>query len=290
MSREKRILVAGATGYLGGYVARGALDKGYRVLALARDRAKAEALEAQGAEILVADACDRSSLCGRFEAVDVLVSSIGLRSMKASPSFEEVDFRANMNLLEEALAAGVGHFIFVSVLKGEQLRASIPLFDARERVVDALKVSGMNYTVVRPNGFFNDMAAMFAMAKQGRFVILGKGDTRINPIHGKDLARSILDSVEDESRWFSEYDIGGPETFTLKEIGELSYECLGRKPQYYYLPTSLLSFSATVCAPFNKNAASILRAMAQMGNARDMLAPRYGEESLRDFFKKLAAC
>ncbi|MEZ4533788.1 MAG: SDR family oxidoreductase [Cyanobacteriota/Melainabacteria group bacterium] len=174
MSRKKRILVAGATGYLGGYVASGALDKGYRVLALARDRAKAEALEAKGAEILVADACDRSSLTGQFEAVDVLVSSIGLRSMKASPSFEEVDFRANMNLLEEGLAAGVGHFIFVSVLKGEQLRGSIPLFDARERVVDALKVSGMKYTVVRPNGFFNDMAAMFIMAKQGRFVILGK--------------------------------------------------------------------------------------------------------------------
>lgn len=283
------VLVAGATGYLGGYVVQELHNRDlYRIKALARSKAKGEELEEVVTEVVVGDACDQKSLIGCLDGVDVLISSIGIRSMNPSPTYEEVDFQANKNLVELAIDAGVKQIIFVSVLMADKLRDRVAGMDARERVVDAIKESGIRYTIARPNGFFNDMAGMFATAAGGRFILIGKGDTRINPIHGADLAKELVDSIEDKDRWDSEFDIGGPEVYTLKEIGDMAFEALNRKKNFLFLPPGLFSFFSVLSKPFNKNAAYLFQAMAMLGSRRDMLAPRFGDHSLRDYYKELA--
>lgn len=287
MAERKRVLVAGATGYLGGYVVRDLHNTGYFVRAISRKKHNQDLSEICD-DIAVCEATKKESVQGVCKDIDVVISSLGIRTFKSKPTFNDVDFGANMNLLEDAIKCGVKHFIFVSVLKGNQFRDKIPGMNARERVADAIKESGLRYTIARPNGFFNDMEGMFLMAEADKFMLIGSGDITLNPIHGEDLAKELVDSIEDENRWNKEFDIGGPDIFSMKQIGELAFRELGKKPKFIKIQPSIIKFFSAILAPFNENGSYILSAMALLGSLKKMEAPKYGSHHLKDFFRELA--
>lgn len=286
--KKSKVLVGGATGYLGSHVAAELLERGHQVRCLVRDPEKARRVGLTCDDLFVADATDAVSLKGVCKDIDVVISSIGLRTYRAHPTLEQVDYAANMNLIKQAKLSGVKHFIFVSILKGDKLRSKNKLMNARERVGDALKVSGMRYTIARPTGFFNDMAGIFHMAVAGKFMLIGKGEIKFNPIHGADLAHELVASINDKNRWDTGFDIGGPNVYSLKEVGELAFAMLGQEPAYTSIPTWFIKLSATLVLPFNGNVAAILQAMAMLGEDADLTAPPYGTHKLSDFYKKLA--
>lgn len=284
----KKVLVAGATGYLGSHVVRELHARGYAVRALARKPDKARRLDLPCDEIFVGEATEVETLSGVCDGIDVVISSLGIRSLDRHPTVEEVDYGANMNILSEAKKSGVEHFIFVSVLKGEELRSQNRVMDARERVCDALKASGLRYTIARPSGFFNDMEGIFDMARSGRFALIGKGDILLNPIHGADLAHELVNSIEQQERWNTAFDIGGPDVLTMKEIGYMAFTALGKSPSYVSIPAWLIGTAGFVAQPFNMNAASMLQTIATMGAITDLSAPRYGSHHLYEFYMELA--
>ena len=164
------IVVAGATGYLGQHVVRTLHERGARVRALARSADKLKDVSAQCHEVVVAQATQPKTLVGLFEGANTAFSSIGIRHLKRRPTYEEVDYQANINLIEAAERAGVKRFVFVSILNGDKLRQTSPLIDARERVVDRLRGSSMEGVILRPTGFFNDMGDYLQMARQGSWL------------------------------------------------------------------------------------------------------------------------
>lgn len=110
----------------------------------------------------------------------------------------------------------------MSVLNGDKLR-HLRICDAKEMFVEQLKMSGLNYCIVRPNGFFSDMTEFFNMAKKGRIYLFGNGELRANPIHGEDLAEICMDAID---RADKEIDMGGPEILTQNEIATTAFEVL----------------------------------------------------------------
>lgn len=287
MKRDPRVVVAGATGYLGRYVVEELHRQGGKVRAPVRDPARLESARASCDEIFVGHATRRETLAGLCDDADVVFSSIGVRHFRRRPTYEEVDFGANRNLVEMAETAGVGRFVFVSILDGQEHRRSSPLVDARERVVDRLRDSSMEATVLRPTGFFNDMGEIFEMARRGRVWLIGSGETRINPIHGADLAQVVAGIVGAEHPE-PEVPAGGAETFTQLEIGELAFRVLGKKPRYGRLAPGLIRLVASLVRPFNKNASALGRMFALLGE-RDAVGPAYGDHRLEDHFRRLAA-
>jgi uncharacterized protein YbjT (DUF2867 family) len=69
------------------------------------------------------------------------------------------------------------------------------------------------------------MGDFLSMARSGRIWLFGTGATRINPIHGADLARAVVDTTEAGRGWL---DVGGPEVFTQEEIAQLAFAALDR--------------------------------------------------------------
>ena len=229
------------------------------------------------------------TLRGLCDGADVVFSSLGIRSLSPKPTFWDVDFRANMNVLEWAVRAGVKHFIFVSVLHGDEIRAQVPVAEARERVVDALKASGLTWTVLRPTGFFNDMAEIFGMVRQlGLNLVVGDGASLINPIHGADTAEQVVRAVADPALHNRAVPLGGPDTFTFKGLGELAGEVLGREPRLLSLPMWSLRLAETLAKPFSTNAAGLLKASELLFDV-DGVGPPVGTHHLRDFFEELKA-
>ena len=283
---ERWALVAGATGYLGGYVIRALHRDGWKIRALARDDGKLGDLRELCDEVFVGEATKAESIAGLCDGMDAAFSSIGIRHFRRTPTFEEVDYQANLNVVRQAEVAGVQRFVFVSVLGGHELRSTSPLVDARERVVDALALSSMRAVILRPTGFFNDMGDFFEMAERGKVWLLGTGETKINPVHGADLAdiaATAMSAVEPEF----EIAVGGPRSYSQRQIAELCFQALGKEGRFGTVRPGLVRFIAKLVRPFNGNASALALMFATLGES-DAVAPCYGEHQLDEHFQKLA--
>ena len=98
----KKVLVVGATGYLGTELVHAAKRAGHEVRALARDPSR---LAADVNEVVVAEATNPDSLAGICDGVDVVISALGITRQRDGLTYEDVDYAANRNVLNEALKA-----------------------------------------------------------------------------------------------------------------------------------------------------------------------------------------
>ncbi|MDV7143788.1 SDR family oxidoreductase [Tropicimonas sp. TH_r6] len=226
------VFVAGATGYLGRHIVASCRARGWQVRALVRDRSRAEALGVGADAYVEAKATDRSALRGLMAGCDLVVSALGITRQKDGLTYRDVDFQANVNLLEEALDTGIERFAYVHVLNAEAM-AEVPLVAAKQAFVDRLRSAPLRSTVICPSGFFSDMEDFLGMARSGRAWLFGDGALRLNPIHGADLAEAALDAVE---AGMDRLEIGGPDIFTHAELASLAFETLDKPVRIIRLP------------------------------------------------------
>lgn len=158
------VLVAGATGGTGQEVVDQALDKGYIVRALVRDEAKARMLFGDRVQYAVGDVREPRSLKRAVKGVDQVISALGAnvqRDPENSP--ERVDYAGVKALAEAAKAAGVSQFILVSSMgvthPDHQLNAMLDnILSWKLKGEDAVRATGINYTIVRPGELTNEPA------------------------------------------------------------------------------------------------------------------------------------
>ena len=278
-----KILIAGATGYLGSYIAQELKQQDYYTRVLVRDPKKFDQSGIEADEIIRAEITDKSTLEDCCKDIEVVISSIGITKQKDGLSYMDVDYQANLNLLKVAKRSGVKKFVYISVLNGEKLK-NLKICEAKEKFVDELKKSELDFCVIRPNGFFSDMTEFYNMAKNGRIYLFGNGNLKSNPIHGEDLAKFCVSVLRSNDK---EIEIGGPETLTQNEIAKVAFDSVGKTPKITYVPDRIrrvvlsmarLILNAKTYGPieFVMNVLAI-----------EMVAPEYGRHTLKEYFDGL---
>lgn len=278
----KKIVVAGATGYLGKYIVKELQFRGYDFSAIGRNVIRLLDMGLAASQITKAEVTQPESLEGAMQGADVVISTVGIIRQKDGLTYMDVDYQANMNLLHEAKVAGVKQFIYVSAINGDKMR-HLKIMEAKEQFVDALKIWDFDYTVIRPNGFFSDMKDFLEMAKRGRVYLFGNGEYKLNPIDGADLAQVVVDSIGSDQR---EIEVGGPDILTQNEIGQLALQAWKRPVKISHIPDWVRKLlirslrvltSSRTYGPYE----FFLTMMAQ-----DNVAPRYGVHRLESFFER----
>ena len=282
--KHSNVLLAGATGYLGSYLLRALIEKQNQVVAIVRNPNKLINSNENYLEIKQAEVTKPETLQDICKGIDTVISTVGITRQKDGLTYVDVDYQANMNLLAEAKKAGVKHFIYVSAIKGDKYR-NLKIFEAKEKFVDALKSSGLNYTIVRPNGFFSDMKDFLQMAKSGRVYLFGSGHQKFNPIHGEDLANAIVETLDDTNK---ELTIGGPDVLSLNDISKLALRALNKPIKMLHLPDYLRKLTLWSLRTFTsvKTYGPIEFFLTLM--AEDNIAPTYGKYHLKDFYTEEA--
>lgn len=279
----KNVLLAGATGYLGKYVSAELVRENYTTRVIVRNKDKFIKSGISVNEIFTAEVTDKESMKDAFGRIDVVISTVGITRQKDNLTYMDVDYQANKHLLELAKENGVKKFIYVSVLQGENLRHTA-ICDAKEKFVDELKNSGMDYCVIRPSGFFSDMTEFYNMAKKGRVYLFGDGQYKSNPIDGEDLATVCVGAI---NRIKKEINVGGPEVLTQEEIAKIAFDALRKKSKIIYIPDRVRKFALsagkylmpkTSYGPFE----FFMNVMAI-----DMVGKPYGKNNLYSYFKSL---
>jgi len=279
----KKVLVAGATGYLGKYVVKEFKKQGYWVRALTRSSEKLASIREFIDDIIIGELTKSDSLLGICKDIDIVFSSIGITKQKDGLTYKDVDYQANKNLLDVAKKEGVKKFIYVSVFNARKLR-HLKIVEAKELFVDELKKSNIESTVIRPNGFFSDMIEFFNMAKKGRVYVFGNGNYKGNPIHGADLAKVCVHSLTSNNQ---DVDVGGPDILTQNKIAQMAFNVLNKKPKITHIPDWLRKLSLFLIRTLTPEKTYGPLEFFMTVLATDMNAPIYGEHHLRDFFMEI---
>jgi uncharacterized protein YbjT (DUF2867 family) len=172
---SSRVLIAGATGYLGKFVAQEFKRRGYWVRVLTRS---VERLEERGPftapaisrddvdDVFLGEVTKPETLECLMDGIDIVYSSVGISRQRDGLTFEQVDYQGNRNLIDLSERADVKKFVYVSMQGAENI-LNLAITDTHERVVKDLQESSVDYAIVRPCGFFSDMGMTLDMAKKG---------------------------------------------------------------------------------------------------------------------------
>ncbi|MCP5131341.1 MAG: SDR family oxidoreductase [Pseudomonadales bacterium] len=289
----KRVLVASATGYLGKFVAMAFKRRGYWVRVLTRSE---ERLHSRGPftapaisrddvdDIFVGELTRPETLAGLMDGIDIVFSSVGISRQRDGLSFEQVDYQCNRNLLDLCRESSAKQFVYVSMQGAEHI-GQLEITKTHERVVADLKQSGMDYRIVRPCGYFSDMGALLDMARKGRVFLVGEGNNRMSPIHGRDLAEVCVDCSEGSE---TEVEAGGPDVMTQREAGELAFDVIGKPVKMTVIPLWLAGALVKLIRLLSKQFGDLAEFIVVAGEI-DGVGPPLGTTSLRSYFERLAA-
>lgn len=277
----KRVFIAGATGYLGQFLCKEYQTRGWHVTALARKSSRHDELVAD--QIIEAEATWSESLAGIMDGIDLVISALGITRQTDGVGYWDVDYQANVNLLDEALRANVERFAFVHVLNADRME-NVPLVAAKAAFVRKLQTADIQSTIIAPTGYFSDMVDFLTMAKAGRVWLFGNGQMRINPIHGADLAAAIFEAIDEGSGWA---EIGGPETFTQKDLANLCFEVLDRQPRITILPDILRRLALRVLPWIAPRRIAGPAQFFLTAGGMNMTAPPAGTHTLAEHFRSL---
>src|SRR5262245_22413577 len=151
---QKIIAVTGATGQQGSAVARRMLAESWHVRALTRDTAKpgAQALAAQGAEVVPGDLDSRAQLEAAFQGADAVFS---VQNFWLPTVGFEGEVRQGKLVVDAAKAAGVKHVVYSSVGAAHRGMGQRH-FESKHLIEQYLQASGLPYSVLRPVAFMEN--------------------------------------------------------------------------------------------------------------------------------------
>jgi NADH dehydrogenase len=225
------ILVAGATGQLGGLIARRLLGSGQAVRALVRDGSSSQALLAAGAQLSIGDLKSRATLDAACAGVDVVVTTANSALRGGADNTLTVDTDGNRSLIDAARAAGAKQFIFVSAF-GVTTDSPVPLFRAKARTEEYLRSSGLPYTILAADGFIDVWLPMIVIGPvfDGRPVtIVGEGRRRHSFIAVDDVASFAIAAIGHPAAINRHLPLGGPEALSWRDIIAIFERRLGRE-------------------------------------------------------------
>ncbi|KAI4345472.1 hypothetical protein L6164_012596 [Bauhinia variegata] len=320
--KDINVLVVGSTGYIGRFVVKELVKRGFNVIAIARERSgirgkneKEETLaQLQGANVCFSDVTNLGTLEESMNnlgvSVDVVVSCLASRSGGVKDSWK-IDYEATKNSLIAGRKFGASHFVLLSAICVQKpllefQRAKLK-FEA-ELMKEAEDDRSFSYSIVRPTAFFKSLGGQVELVKDGKpYVMFGDGKLcACKPISEPDLAAFIVDCVLSEDKINRVLPIGGPgKALTPLEQGEMLFKLLGKEHKFLKVPIGIMDFSISVldflvkifpsledAAEYGKigryyAAESMLLLDPETGEYSAEKTPSYGQDTLEEFFARV---
>ncbi|TXS44066.1 SDR family oxidoreductase [Streptomyces sp. uw30] len=226
------ILVIGATGKIGGEVARLLVTAGSPVRALVRDPSKAVALADQGVELSVGDLGDAASLDRAMRGVDrvFLVSAQDLRQAELQGNAVDAAFRAK-----------VGHIVKVSGI-APSVSPGGPAEIGRQhwRTEHRIEETGVPFTFLRPGFFMQNLLETAAPTVSKLGLLAAPMDAApIAMVDARDIAAVAAAVLTGDHHHDRVYDITGPRAFGYGELATVLADATGQRVRYVNTPPGL---------------------------------------------------
>ncbi|MFX0198230.1 MAG: NAD-dependent epimerase/dehydratase family protein [Candidatus Hodarchaeota archaeon] len=262
-----KVLITGATGFVGHHLVRRELKRGHRVKALVRKTSRYQSLKANNVEVVFGDLGDRMALRSACSNVNVIYHAAGLLGKweASAQQLYQVNVEGVRNLMQACMNGNLQHLIHLSAggvtgpmesgvadesyeckpsteyektkLQGEQL--ALEMADKYE----------LPLSVVRPTFTYGPgdphKLGLFKMVKKKRFIFIGNGESTVHPVYIDDLMDGIELVAKQRPRG-EVYIIGGQRPVTKRELVYTIADALGVPMPRIHVPIALASLAAQI--------------------------------------------
>ncbi len=239
-----KVLLTGGTGFVGTAVRKELRRRRHQVRLLVRTTSRekwAPLLDDPGIEIVQGDIGDPLAAKKATEAVEAVIHLVGIirESVGSHGSFEWVHVRGTETLIEAAQDNGVTRVMYVSAL-GASRAADTRYFRTKYAAEQAVKNSGLNYTILRPSiiwGKNDNFTTLLRRYIHGTipFFIPGAGKTEFQPVRVRDFAQGLVTTLTLKDAFNTTFEIGGPEQLTFSRMLDRIAADKGLK-RYFAIP------------------------------------------------------
>lgn len=258
-------LVTGATGGIGRRVVRLLRERDLPVRAFVRLSSRYKELEQRGAELFIGDLRQERDIKKACKGVQYIISTHG-----SGGDSQELDYRANIELIDQAKENDVQHFVFISVLGADRGYEDAPTFKAKRAVEKYLQASGLNYTILRPAGLASNLLPLAEQFRQtGIYLLNGDGKNRTSIVSTDDLAQIAVDSVNVEGARNQIFPVGGPDILKREDIPRIFGRLFNKEPIVINPPLVVLDGIRNVLGFANP------QARKSLGTFRTLLANEF---------------
>jgi dihydroflavonol-4-reductase len=260
-----KVLVTGATGFLGGWLTRRLVEEGHDVRIIKRASSSLEELEGLKLETAPGDVTDLNSLLAACKGMDTVFHLAGLiaYSRARRQAMENVNVHGTANVIEACRQAGVRKLVYMSsvVTVGASFDGKIPLDESAEYnvghldlgysetkraaeklVLSAVKNSGLDAVLLNPATIYGPGDAKKGSrgtqlkVAQGKFPMYPPGG--VNIISVEDVVSATLRAWKD-GRTGERYILSG-DNLLIKEAFDLIAKIAGAKPSWLAMPRTLI--------------------------------------------------
>ena len=252
----ERVLVTGATGFVGSHIAQGLVEAGYEVRCGVRTSSNERWISGLPVERVPLDLAEPEGLPRAVENVDVIVHAAGITRARQTGDYHSVNAEGTRRLAAAAFEAGVRRFVLISSLaaRGPDTRAEdgrdhpasaygrsklgaeecLRTFDERMEIV-ALRLAA----VYGPRDA--DLLPLFKMAARG-LLVLPSGPGLLQPVYASDVARAVLAAIRKPSD-FGPYPVAETSRYTWQEISDGLARALERPVRAVRMPTAVFKLA-----------------------------------------------
>jgi NADH dehydrogenase len=242
------IIITGGSGYVGSHLVRRLAEAGQPVRAMVRSRAGAEAegrLKGLSVELIEGDVTRPETLAPALEGATAVMHTVAIAIEKGGWTYEEVNYKGTVNLVEACKATGVRRFVNLSQLGAD---ANLPyrFLASKGKAQDYVSVSGLEWTAFYPSviwgpedEFANTFARLVPLSPL-IYPIVDK-NARFQPVWVEDVVTAMVNSLTDQTTIGQGYELGGPEVLTLEEIERRTLAAIGAHRRLIPFPRPLLT-------------------------------------------------
>src|SRR5581483_1131688 len=153
-SMSGRVLVTGATGFVGGHVVHALRAEQREIRCLVRSQQSAQTLRAWGCELFQGDVTDAASLRRATAGCDAVVHLVAIIAGRRE-DFRRVMEQGTRDLVAAAQEAGVRRFVLMSALgTSEESKDLVPYYAAKWEMEQAVRAAGSEHVILRPSFVF----------------------------------------------------------------------------------------------------------------------------------------
>ncbi len=243
------LLIVGATGTLGRQITRHALDRGLKVKCLVRNPQKAAFLKEWGADLVVGSLTKPNTIAKALEGISMVIDAATTRA--ADPArIKKVDWDGKVTLIQAAEKANVERFVFFSILNAEKY-PNVPLMDIKNCTEKFLAQTNLNYTILKPCGFFQNLISEYGIPMlENQTIWIGAEDAPIAYMSTQDIAKFAISALFSPDAIRQTLPIAGPKAWAPSEIIRQCERFSGRSGRTARMPLGAVRFARNLALCF----------------------------------------
>ena len=237
------VVVFGATGFIGRHVVQKLVRCGYRVRAVVRRPEQALFLTSMGdvgqVSLVQANVCSETDVRSATVGASAVVNAVGILAERGSQSFHNLHVYNTQLMVKAAMGAKAGHFVHISAIGADK---TSPSKYSRTKALGEVAVDGFSgaISILRPSLVFGPQDKFFnrfaAMSRLSPVMTIVNGSTRFQPVYVGDVAESVVRMLAKVPKARDLIELGGPSTYSFRELIELILQQVGRRRFLISLP------------------------------------------------------